>query len=102
MSITEHSMVLYDQITGDPSILACKGADPDTFFPENRKELWKAQSLCSACPMKAKCLELGKAEKQTGVWGGQYLKNGQVKLRPFNGQYRQSEEFEQSMLQKSA
>ena len=102
MSITEHSKALYDQIVGDPDNMSCRNADPDVFFPEDRKELWKAQSLCSSCPVKDLCLELGVTERRTGVWGGKYIRDGKIKARPFNGAYRQTEEFEQAELRKSA
>lgn len=48
---------------------ACKGTDPDLFFPsvgDTAKPFIKA---CEPCPVRDECLEWGLHEK-FGVWGG--------------------------------
>lgn len=59
--------------------------DPDVFFPDDRSELLKAQTICASCPVRSSCLEFGQENDETGVWGGWYLKEGYIKKYPFNG-----------------
>jgi hypothetical protein len=57
----------------DPS---CRGADPALFFPEDyglgrRAQIEEARALCSACPVRALCLEWAVAITDLeGVWAG--------------------------------
>lgn len=81
---------MYDRLTSSPFDLGCTSANPDLFFPDDRKELREAQELCAACPFKALCLDLGQEERRTGVWGGRYIKDGRIMERPFNGRYREA------------
>lgn len=55
---------------------ACRGCDPDLFFPDpddpNARALQKdAESVCATCPVIVKCAEyaLSNGEKN-GTWGG--------------------------------
>jgi WhiB family transcriptional regulator, redox-sensing transcriptional regulator len=50
---------------------ACRGLDPETFYPEDDDSAEKAKAVCAQCSVRATCLEfaLGHREKQ-GVWGG--------------------------------
>lgn len=50
---------------------ACRGIDPDLFFPETDEEAEPAKEICTVCSVRAACLEhaLG-ARERDGVWGG--------------------------------
>ncbi len=54
---------------------ACRGLDPEIFFPPSEEEddatTAAAKAVCSQCPVQEPCLEhaLGFRERD-GVWGG--------------------------------
>lgn len=50
---------------------ACRGLDPETFYPETDEEAEAAKAVCRSCSVQAACLEwaLRHREKE-GVWGG--------------------------------
>ncbi len=50
---------------------ACRGVDPDIFYPVSDEEAEDAKSICRQCPVQELCLEwaLTNREKE-GVWGG--------------------------------
>lgn len=48
---------------------ACRGLDPNVFFPIQGEFIGPARSVCSMCPVSTECLEAGLYEKH-GVWGG--------------------------------
>lgn len=50
---------------------ACKGVDPDIFYPVSDEEAEVAKAVCAQCPVRQPCLEyaLGTRERD-GVWGG--------------------------------
>lgn len=50
---------------------ACRGVDPDIFFPVSDEEADDAKAICGQCPVQDLCLEwaLSTREKE-GVWGG--------------------------------
>ncbi|MGW7065595.1 WhiB family transcriptional regulator [Streptomyces sp. NPDC054855] len=55
---------------------ACRGCDPDTFFPSGRspddtESEAAAKRLCASCPVVADCLAEALAhEESAGIWGG--------------------------------
>ncbi|WP_370081418.1 WhiB family transcriptional regulator [Streptacidiphilus sp. MAP12-16] len=55
---------------------ACRGEDPEIFFPEvergpGARELARAKAVCGGCPVALPCLEWALSTGQrTGVWGG--------------------------------
>jgi WhiB family redox-sensing transcriptional regulator len=51
---------------------ACKGADPDLFFPERgTRRPVQALAYCESCPVRQECLASAlKVATTTGVWGG--------------------------------
>lgn len=55
---------------------ACRGADPDLFFPVGtadsaRLRVREAKQVCRACPVRARCLSWAvNAGVTDGVWGG--------------------------------
>ncbi len=50
---------------------ACRGLDPEIFYPETDEEALEAKAVCAACVVQVACLEhaLTYREKE-GVWGG--------------------------------
>ncbi len=50
---------------------ACKGVDPDIFYPVSDEEAEMAKAVCAQCAVRQPCLEyaLGTRERD-GVWGG--------------------------------
>lgn len=56
---------------------ACRGLDPDLFFPERGTTAGPAKAVCKTCPVKAECYEAGKHEHY-GVWGGMTRKERQI------------------------
>jgi len=58
------------------SLSACRGEDPEIFFPAPRNmttflQLARAKAVCARCPVAAQCLRYALATGQEyGVWGG--------------------------------
>ena len=50
---------------------ACRGIDPEVFYPVSDEDAEEAKAICVACPVRQACLEhaLGHRERE-GVWGG--------------------------------
>lgn len=50
---------------------ACRGVDPDIFYPVSDEDAEEAKAICMQCPVQRACLEwaLGNRERE-GVWGG--------------------------------
>jgi len=50
---------------------ACRGLDPQIFYPEAEEEAGRAKAVCGRCQVRQACLEhaLSKGERE-GVWGG--------------------------------
>jgi WhiB family redox-sensing transcriptional regulator len=50
---------------------ACRGVDPDIFYPISEEEAEEAKAICASCAVCETCLEyaLGNRERD-GVWGG--------------------------------
>ena len=50
---------------------ACRGVDPDVFYPSSEEEGEEAKSICRVCPVRESCLEYALANRERdGVWGG--------------------------------
>lgn len=50
---------------------ACKGVDPDIFYPVSDEEAEEAKAICGQCPVRQACLEYALANRERdGVWGG--------------------------------
>ncbi len=50
---------------------ACRGIDPDIFFPVTDEEAEAAKAICNVCPVREACLEFALAAREReGVWGG--------------------------------
>ncbi len=50
---------------------ACRGIDPDVFYPVADEDAEEAKAICAVCSVRQACLEhaLSFREKE-GVWGG--------------------------------
>jgi WhiB family redox-sensing transcriptional regulator len=50
---------------------ACRGVDPDIFYPASDEEAEAAKAICAQCPVREACLEYALANRERdGVWGG--------------------------------
>ena len=53
------------------SLGACRGLDPEIFFPETSEEEDLALGICAMCDVRIACLEHALARREkVGVWGG--------------------------------
>jgi WhiB family redox-sensing transcriptional regulator len=52
-------------------VAACRGVDPDIFYPVSEEDAEDAKAICRGCAVRETCLEyaLGNRERD-GVWGG--------------------------------
>ncbi len=50
---------------------ACRGVEPDIFYPVSDEEAEEAKAICEECPVRQPCLEYAIANREKdGVWGG--------------------------------
>lgn len=50
---------------------ACRGVDPEIFYPDSEEEAEAAKSVCGQCDVRETCLEFALANREReGVWGG--------------------------------
>jgi WhiB family redox-sensing transcriptional regulator len=51
---------------------ACRGLDPNMFFPDRGDMLGAARAVCAGCPVAAECFDwaMGQPAQLVGVWGG--------------------------------
>jgi WhiB family redox-sensing transcriptional regulator len=50
---------------------ACKGLDPQIFYPETDEEADTAKQVCAQCHVQTACLEYAlQFREREGVWGG--------------------------------
>jgi WhiB family transcriptional regulator, redox-sensing transcriptional regulator len=50
---------------------ACRGIDPEIFYPATDEEAEEAKAICAICPVRQMCLEHALAAREReGVWGG--------------------------------
>jgi len=50
---------------------ACRGIDPDVFYPALDEDADEAKTICRVCPVREACLEYALAHREReGVWGG--------------------------------
>ncbi len=51
-------------------LAACRGADPDLFFPERGASTRTAKGICRECQVRAECLEFAiVSSEKFGIWG---------------------------------
>ena len=50
---------------------ACRGLDPEVFYPSSDEDAEEAKAICGECPVRQLCLEHALAHRERdGVWGG--------------------------------
>jgi len=50
---------------------ACRGLDPDIFYPVAEDDADEARAVCAVCPVREACLEYALAARERdGIWGG--------------------------------
>ena len=50
---------------------ACRGVDPDIFYPVSEDEADEAKAICGSCSVCGTCLEYAlNIRERDGVWGG--------------------------------
>ena len=52
---------------------ACRGMDPETFFPPRGVRVDEAKAICAGCPVRSQCLDDALADGRSehfGIWGG--------------------------------
>lgn len=50
---------------------ACRGIDPEVFYPESDEDAEEAKLICDVCAVRQACLEHALvAREKEGVWGG--------------------------------
>jgi WhiB family redox-sensing transcriptional regulator len=50
---------------------ACRGVDPDIFYPVSDEDATDAKAICAMCPVGEACLEWALSTRERdGVWGG--------------------------------
>ena len=49
---------------------ACRGMDPDMFFPARGEDIRPIVATCDGCRVKDACLEHGLRHELGGIWGG--------------------------------
>jgi WhiB family transcriptional regulator, redox-sensing transcriptional regulator len=50
---------------------ACRGVDPEVFYPVNEDEADVAKAICNVCSVRQTCLEYALTNREReGVWGG--------------------------------
>ncbi|MGH9076969.1 MAG: WhiB family transcriptional regulator [Acidimicrobiales bacterium] len=50
---------------------ACRGVDPDIFYPVSEEDAEEAKAICAGCPVLEACLEYALVNRERdGVWGG--------------------------------
>jgi WhiB family redox-sensing transcriptional regulator len=78
MSITSKSLLQRRQDAADMdwrSHAACRGVDPDLFFPlgtvgASLAQIEQAKQVCRTCPVSRPCLRWALDSGDAGVWGG--------------------------------
>ena len=62
--------------------LPCQSHDPEIFFAESPRDVERAKSLCTECPVREPCLTGARQRREPwGVWGGELFKDGLVIAR---------------------
>jgi WhiB family redox-sensing transcriptional regulator len=65
-------------VTPEPNVTwqsqgACKGSDPDQYFPHpyvSHAQIVSIRAVCEACPVRRECADWGIHHEQLGIWGG--------------------------------
>ncbi len=50
---------------------ACRGLDPEIFYPAAEEDSEVAKAICAECPVREACLEYALTSREhEGIWGG--------------------------------
>lgn len=49
---------------------ACRGLDPELFFPSSGQRIAEPLAVCRTCPVRTDCLEYALEHERNGIWGG--------------------------------
>ena len=50
---------------------ACRGVDPDLFYPERGADTTKPKGICRGCPVRGDCIDYALINvEKFGIWGG--------------------------------
>lgn len=49
---------------------ACKGEDPEIFFPNQGKNSRLAKQICASCPVRPECDQYSEETHSEGIWAG--------------------------------
>jgi WhiB family redox-sensing transcriptional regulator len=61
---------------------ACRGLDPDIFYPTSDDDAGEAKSICASCTVREMCLEYALSNREAdGIWGGATEKERRRMLR---------------------
>ena len=61
---------------------ACRGVDPEIFYPASEEEADDAKAVCAQCHVRQTCLEYALLSRERdGVWGGATEKERRRMLR---------------------
>ena len=61
---------------------ACKGLDPDVFYPASDEEAEEAKGICATCVVQEPCLEYALRNREAdGIWGGATVRERRRILR---------------------
>lgn len=61
---------------------ACRGAEPEVFFPVSDEDAWLAKQICEGCSVRVECLRFSlENHERYGVWGGVTEKERQEMYR---------------------
>ncbi len=83
LSLVEHSNTERAAWRGKA---ACKGVDPDLFYPIKDSDAEDAKAVCQQCPVRVPCLEYALANNEKeGVWGGLTERERRTILRRRSG-----------------
>ncbi len=55
---------------------ACRGHDPELWFPHPTDDRTAAEAICRGCPIRVSCGQWATAARQSGIWGGVLLDRG--------------------------
>ena len=61
---------------------ACRGLDPETFYPASDDDAGPAKAICGICTVREPCLEYALVNRERdGIWGGATEKERRRMLR---------------------
>lgn len=62
---------MYDERYGWQEDSACRGIEPEIFFPISEDDSWRAKEICLVCEVRPHCLVFALENRERyGVWGG--------------------------------